>query len=240
VAAPIAIIGGSSGIGAALARRLHAAGHALHVMGRDPARLASIAAETGCATTAVDALDGEALADAVARAGAQGLGGLAYCVGSIILKPLAQVTPAEMAQAFALNTIGAAMAVKAASQALQPGAGVVLFSTVAVRQGFANHAAIAAAKGGVEGLTLALAAELAPRVRVNCVAPSLTRTPLATRLTANESMAKAIAGLHPLGRLGEPEDAAALAAFLLSSDSGWITGQVIGVDGGRASLRTKG
>jgi NAD(P)-dependent dehydrogenase (short-subunit alcohol dehydrogenase family) len=240
VAAPIAIIGGSSGIGAALARRLHATGYALHVMGRDPARLGAIAAETGCATTAVDALDVDALTDAVTRAGAGGLGGIAYCVGSIILKPLAQVTPAEMAQAFALNTIGAAMAVKAASPALQPGAGVVLFSTVAVRQGFANHAAIAAAKGGVEGLTLALAAELAPRVRVNCVAPSLTRTPLATRLTANESMAKAIAGLHPLGRLGEPDDTAAIAAFLLSPESGWITGQVIGVDGGRATLRTKG
>lgn len=240
MAAPIAIIGGSSGIGAALARRLHAAGHDLHVMSRDPARLSTIAAETGCATSVVDVLDPEGLTDAVTRAGANGLGGLAYCVGSIPLKPLAQVTAADMAQAFALNTIGAAMAVKAASSALQPGAGVVLFSTVAVRQGFANHAAIAAAKGGIEGLTLALAAELAPRVRINCVAPSLTRTPLATRLTANESMAKAIASLHALGRLGEPEDAAALAAFLLSPDSGWITGQIIGVDGGRSTLRTKG
>lgn len=240
MAAPIAIIGGSSGIGAALARRLRAAGHDLHVMGRDPGRLSTIAAETGCATSAVDVLDPDGLADAIARAGANGLGGLAYCVGSIPLKPLAQVTAADMAQAFALNTIGAAMAVKAASSALQPGAGVVLFSTVAVRQGFANHAAIAAAKGGIEGLTLALAAELAPRVRINCVAPSLTRTPLATRLTANESMAKAIASLHALGRLGEPEDAAALAAFLLSPEAGWITGQVMGVDGGRSTLRTKG
>jgi len=157
-----------------------------------------------------------------------------------VLKPLGQVTAADMATAFALNTIGPAMAVKAAAASLAPGSGIVLFSTVAARQGFANHVAIAAAKGGVEALTLSLAAELAPRLRVNCIAPSLTRTPLAARLTGNEAMAKAIAGLHPIARLGEPDDAAALAAFLLSANAGWITGQVIGVDGGRSTLRTKG
>jgi NAD(P)-dependent dehydrogenase (short-subunit alcohol dehydrogenase family) len=96
------------------------------------------------------------------------------------------------------------------------------------------------AKGAVEGLTLALAAELAPKIRVNAVAPSLTRTPLAKALTANEQMADAIAGMHALQRLGEPDDIGRVAAFLASDDSGWITGQVIGVDGGRSSLRTKG
>jgi NAD(P)-dependent dehydrogenase (short-subunit alcohol dehydrogenase family) len=240
VAEPILIIGGTSGIGAALARRLHGDGKAVHVMARDGDRLKATGEKLGCPITPVDVLDTEALGAAVQRAGAQGLGGLAYCVGSIVLKPLAQVGAADLAQAFALNTIGAAIAVKAAAGALTPGAGVVLFSTVAVRQGFANHAAISSAKGGIEGLALALAAELAPRVRVNCVAPSLTRTPLAARLTANEAMAKAIAGLHPLARLGEADDAAALAAFLLSADAGWITGQIIGVDGGRSTLRTKG
>lgn len=240
MAAPILIIGGTSGIGAALARRLHESGKALHVMGRDAGRLSATGEALRCPTTAVDVLDTDALAEAVRRAGEHGLGGLAYCVGSIVLKPLSQVGAADMAQAFALNTIGAAIAVKAAAAALTPGAGVVLFSTVAVRQGFANHAVVSSAKGGVEGLALALAAELAPRVRVNCVAPSLTRTPLAARLTSNEAMAKAIAGLHPLARLGEAEDAAALAAFLLSPESGWITGQIMGVDGGRSTLRTKG
>ena len=236
--APILVIGGTSGIGAALARSLAASGQALHVMARAGARLEAIGRELGCATTAVDVRDGDALAAAVGAAGA--LSGLAYCVGSIVLKPLAQVTAADMADAFALNTIAPAMAVKAAAANLAAGAGIVLFSTVAARQGFANHVAIAAAKGGVEALTLSLAAELAPRLRVNCIAPSLTRTPLAARLTGNEAMAKAIAALHPIPRLGEPEDAAALAAFLLSPQAGWMTGQVIGVDGGRAALRTKG
>ncbi len=117
---------------------------------------------------------------------------------------------------------------------------MVLFSTVAVGQGFANHAVIAAAKGGVEGLVRSLAAELAPKVRVNAIAPSLTRTPLAAPLLQNETVAKAIAQLHPLQRLGEADDVASLAAFLLGPNSTWITGQVFGVDGGRSTLRTKG
>ena len=116
----------------------------------------------------------------------------------------------------------------------------MLFSTVAATQGFPNHSVIAAAKGAVEGFARSLAAEWSPEVRVNCVAPSLTRTPLAEPLLCSEQMERSIAQLHPLGRLGEPEDAAALAAFLLSPDSGWITGQIVGVDGGRGALRTKG
>ena len=96
------------------------------------------------------------------------------------------------------------------------------------------------AKGAVEGLTLSLAAELAPKVRVNCVAPSLTRTPLAEAFTASESMATSIAKLHAIPRLGQPDDVAAIAAFLMGPDAGWMTGQIIGIDGGRSTLRPKG
>ncbi len=241
---PIMIVGGTTGIGAALAGLLVEAGHAVHVIGHDAARLQDAGAKLGCTTSLADARDPDGLAAAIATAGAAGLAGLAYCAGSIVLKPLLQTTAAELLDAVQLNAIGAALAVKAAVPLLRGDAdtapGIVLFSTVAVRQGFANHTTIALAKGAVEGLTLALAAELAPKIRVNCIAPSLTRTPLAAKLTANETMAKAIAGLHPLQRLGEARDAAALACFLLSSAAGWITGQVIGVDGGRSTLRTRG
>ncbi|MBD8903708.1 short-chain dehydrogenase, partial [Methylobacterium bullatum] len=117
---------------------------------------------------------------------------------------------------------------------------VVLFSTVAVAQGFAAHASVAMAKGAVEGLALSLAAELSPHIRINVVAPSLTRTPLAAAITSNETLASGIASMHALQRLGTPEDIGALAAFLVSAEAGWITGQVIGADGGRSTLRTKG
>ena len=116
----------------------------------------------------------------------------------------------------------------------------MLFSTVAARAGFANHSVIAMAKGAVEALTVSLAAELAPHVRINAIAPSLTRSGIAAPMIGNAALAKAIAAQHPIPRLGEADDSAALAAFLLSADAGWITGQVFAVDGGRSTVRTKG
>lgn len=236
------IYGGTGGIGAALARKLATQGRALHLVGRNAEKLAAIAAETGASTTCGDVLDTGLFARVAADIGAP-VSGLAYAIGSINLKPVTRLTEADFLTDFRLNALGAAEAVKAVLPAMKQAEGtasVVLFSTVAVAQGFAAHASVSMAKGAVEGLTLALAAELAPKLRVNCIAPSLTRTPLAAALTSSEQMATAIAGMHALQRLGEAEDSAALAAFLLSAEAGWITGQIIGVDGGRSNLRTKG
>ena len=240
MAGPLVIVGAGA-IGSAIARRVAARGQATHLVGRDEARLAALAAELGGTYAVADALDDAALAGAVQRAGPM-IGGLAYCVGSILLRPLRRATAEEYISAFRLNAVGAALAVAAGADALKasPGSGVVLFSTIAVRSGFTNHAVISAAKGAVEGLTMALAAELAPQVRVNCIAPSLTQSGIAQPITGNEAVAKAIAAMHPIPRLGEGDDAGALAAFLLSDDAGWITGQIFAVDGGRSSVRVKG
>jgi NAD(P)-dependent dehydrogenase (short-subunit alcohol dehydrogenase family) len=237
----ILILGATGAVGAALARRVAARGLRPALLARDAGRLAALAAEIpGSIAIPADVEDAAALRAAVAAAGTP-LAGLAYCVGSIALKPLKRVTEADMLGAFRLNALGAMLSVQAAQDALAAGRGaVVLFSSIAARAGFTNHAAIAAAKGAVEGLTVALAAELAPAIRINCIAPSLTRSTMAAPLLANAQMADAIAKQHPIPRLGEGEDAAALADFLLSDQSGWITGQIMAVDGGRSSVRSRG
>lgn len=240
--APIIIIGATGGVGSALARRLAGQGRALHLIARDAGRLNDLAQGLGATASVADVTDEAGLAAAVAAADTGGwIAGLAYCVGSIIIKPLKATKAVDFMTAFNLNLIGAATALRAAERGLKAAKGsVVLFSTVAVEQGFPNHAVIAAAKGAVAGFGRAMAAELAPHVRVNIIAPSLTRTPLAAPLLASEQMAAGIAAMHPIPRLGEADDQAAAAAFLLSPDAGWITGQVLGVDGGRGSLRNKG
>ncbi len=244
MAGPMVIVGAGA-IGSAIARRVAARNQAVHLIGRDAGRIAALAAELGGTYAVADALDDAALTAAVQAAGPI-ISGLAYCVGSILLRPLRRATTEDFVGAFRLNAVGAALAVAAAADALKasPGSGpsssIVLFSTIAVRSGFTNHAVISAAKGAVEGLTMALAAELAPQVRVNCIAPSLTQSGIAQPILGNEAVAKAIAAMHPIPRLGEGDDAGALAAFLLSDEAGWITGQVFAVDGGRSNVRVKG
>jgi NAD(P)-dependent dehydrogenase (short-subunit alcohol dehydrogenase family) len=238
---PVLIIGATGGVGSALARRLRAEGRNLALIGRDANRLLPFAAELEVPAHTADVTDEAVLRDAIGRAASEGCSGLAYCVGTLKLGPLSNITAAEMLATFAVHAAGAAVALAAAAPFLkQAGGAVVLFSSVAVAQGFANHAAVSAAKGAVEGLCRSAAAELAPKVRVNCIAPSLTRTPMAAGLLGNAQVAGAIAAAHPLGRVGEAEDIAALAAFLLGSQAGWITGQILPVDGGRSSLRIRG
>lgn len=241
----VIIYGGTGGIGLATAGALRARGYALHLAARSGEQLAEAAGRLGETTfSAGDITDPDFFAAATEAAGPE-LAGLVYAVGTINLRPLGRLTRADVEDDFRINALGAFSAVQAAAGALkrgagEGGAGIVLFSTVAVAQGFAAHASVAMAKGAVEGLALTLAAELAPQIRVNAVAPSLTRTPLAAAITGNETLAQGIAAMHALQRLGRPEDIGALAAFLISDEAAWITGQVIGVDGGRSALRTKG
>ena len=239
--AAIIVLGANGGIGEALARRLAGDGHELFLTARDEATISDLAEELGAKSASLDVMDADSIADVIAQADeGDGIRGLAYCIGSVVLKPLRAASVEDFLETFRLNTLGAALAVQAAQKGLQKAGGsVVLFSTVAVGQGFTNHSVISAAKGGVEGLTRSLAAELAPKVRVNAISPSITDTGIAAKLLSSEQMAKGLADMHPVGRCGRPDDIAAMAALLLGEDGGWITGQVIGVDGGRGALRTR-
>ncbi len=167
------------------------------------------------------------------------LDGLAYCPGSITLKPFSRVTPEDIHAETDLHITGAFRVIQALMTRLRAvsGSSVVLFSTVAVQTGFKFHTLISSVKGAIEGLTRSLAAELAPSVRVNCLAPSLTDTQLAAPLLSTPAKREANDARHPMQRIGKPEDIASMAAFLISEDAGWITGQVFHVDGGIGSLR---
>jgi NAD(P)-dependent dehydrogenase (short-subunit alcohol dehydrogenase family) len=237
----ILIYGGSGGIGAATGRILRSKGHSLHLVGRDSNRLTAVAHELGATFTVGDVNDADVFAKVAAEAG-DSLDGLVYAVGTINLRSISRLTENDFINDFRVNAMGAALAVQASLPALKKcsnTASVVLYSSVAAVQGFAMHASIGLAKGAVNGLTLSLAAELAPKIRVNAIAPSLTNTPLAQGIVSNVKMAEAIAGMHALERIGTPEDIASLTAFLLSDETSWMTGQILSVDGGRSTLRVK-
>ncbi|KQT57453.1 MULTISPECIES: SDR family NAD(P)-dependent oxidoreductase [unclassified Aureimonas] len=232
------VLGAVGGIGEATARRLAKAGHDLVLTGRDAGAVEVLAEEIGAEAVVADVLSG-GFTEAVAEASGDRLDGLLYAVGTITLKPFERLKDDDFLHDFRINALGAAKTVQAALPALkaaEAGASVVLFSTVAVDQGFAAHASIAMAKGAVVGLVRSLAAEFAPAIRVNAIAPSLTETPLGQKVAGNERMAEAVAKMHPIPRLGEADDMAAMAELLLAGGT-WITGQVIAIDGGRSTLR---
>ena len=242
---PVAlVVGGSGGIGSALARRLIEQDWHVVVAARDGARVREVAGAIGAEAVELDATrspDVDTVVDSiVARHGR--LDGVAHCVGSILLKPAHLIRDDEFAGAITSNLASAFFVVRAAVRAMMrqsAGGGIVLCSSVAARRGLVNHEAIAAAKAGVEGLALAAAASYARQgIRVNCVAPGLTRTGLTRRLTDNESLARASAVLHPLGRIGEPDEVASALAWFLDPAQRWVTGQVLGVDGGLGCIQS--
>jgi 3-oxoacyl-[acyl-carrier protein] reductase len=232
------IFGATGGIGSHLARNLAADGHRLFLSGRDQTKLALLGRELDAAGQPADATDSTQVKAvfAAAREQLDVLDGVVHCVGSLLLKPAARTTDTEWLDTLNTHLSSAFYVLREAAGALAANGGaVVLLSSAAARHGFANHEAIAAAKAGIIGLTLSAAATYArQKIRVNCVAPGLTRTPLTAGLTGNETMLKNSTALHALGRIGEPEEVAAAIRFLLENE--WITGQVLSIDGGLSSV----
>jgi 3-oxoacyl-[acyl-carrier protein] reductase len=229
----ILVVGGSSGIGLALVNQLVGAG--ANVI--NASRNASLQHPDNVKHIALDVLgDVSTLTQQLPDT----LHGLVYSVGSINLKPFHRLTKDDFLQDYRLNVVGAVEVIQQSLKALKAaqGASIILFSTVASKAGMGFHASIAAAKSGVEGLGLSLAAELASQnIRVNVIAPSLTETPLTQNLLSTPEKREASAKRHPLNKFGKADDIANTARFLLSDDSNWITGQVIGIDGGLSTLK---
>ncbi|MCX2432973.1 MULTISPECIES: SDR family NAD(P)-dependent oxidoreductase [unclassified Pedobacter] len=230
----ILVIGGSSGIGLDLIRLLNNEGATIYAASRNRS------AEWPAAVhyLEMDVMQGpESLSAFIPDE----LHGLVYCVGNINLKPFNRISALDLIDDFRLNVVGAALSIQQALKSLKnvSSASIVLMSSVAARTGMGFHSSIASSKAAVEGLTISLAAELSPNhIRVNAVAPSLTHTPLAGKLLNTPEKMEASAKRHPIGRFGEPKDISAAIAYLLSSDSSWITGQILTVDGGIGNLKT--
>lgn len=226
------------GTGSALTRSLAAKGHEMMLIGRNGDKLAALSAEVNSQYVVTDLTNLENVEAAVQSFGP--IDGIVNCAGSILLKPAHITTEAEFQQTLDTNLKTAFIALRAGVKNMPNGGSIVLISTAAARTGYANHEAIAAAKAGVIGLALSAAATYAARnIRVNCVAPGLIDTPLASRITGNEAALKASSALHALGRIGKPEDVASMIEFLLEPANSWVTGQVFGVDGGLGTLRAK-
>lgn len=226
------IIGGSSGIGSSLVAQLVGEGHQVFATYNTHPVVSSFPNLSYLPLNVLDEiLDLSFLPEK--------LDGIAFCPGAIQLKPFARIQAADFIADYQLQVVGAIKVIQGALPALKNAeqASIVLFSTVAVQLGLNFHSLVSASKGAIEGLTKSLAAELAPKIRVNAIAPSLTNTPLAAGLLNSDQKMEANAERHPLKRVGKPEDVSAMAAFLLSPKTSWITGQILSVDGGMGALK---
>ena len=240
----VLILGATGGIGSALARQLAALGYGLSLAARGSERLDALATELKAHSGPVDATDPASVEACVAMAFEQlgSLHGVVNCVGSLLLKPAHITTDEEWAGVLAANLNSSFYVLRsAASRMMRSGGGsIVLLASAVAQRGMINHEAIAAAKAGVAGLALSAAATYARyNIRVNCVAPGLTRTPLTQALTKNEASLKMSAALHPLGRIGEPDEVASAIRWFLSPENSWVTGQVLAVDGGLSSIQAR-
>jgi len=234
------ITGGSGGVAQATAHVLLDAGYRVALVSRHADKISvaeALRIEADCATVAGAQ---SALEQARAMFGAPP-GALVHAAGNTLIAPLARTREEQYRQVMAANLDSAFFTLQAFLDALAKDkleGAVVLFSSVVARIGVANHAAIAAAKAGVEGLTRSLAADYSDKgIRINCLAPGLMRSPMTERMLVNEKSVQQISAQYPLGRHGDAHDAALAAKFLIGPESGWITGQVIGLDGGFSSVR---
>lgn len=226
------IVGGTSGIGESIVQNLTQQGNNIITLSRNP--------NTSESTPLVQHILWDATNPQIPALEFSQLDGLVYCPGTINLKPFHRYTDEEIFEEFTINTLGAVRILRQMMPFLKKSTNpsVVLFSTVAVQTGMPFHANISMAKGAIEGLTRSLAAEWAPLIRVNAIAPSLTQTPLAEKLTSTPEKIEASAKRHPLQKIGTSQNIADAALFLLSEKSSWMTGQIIHVDGGMGSIKT--
>ena len=229
------IFGATGSIGSNLANQLYNSKQNIHLVARNEEEIKSLSERLQCTYSVADVLEDNFIEKV--KSEISEIKGIAYCVGSIDLKPFKIVKKDDFEKCMNLNLYSAVEIIKSYQDSLKKNKGsIVLFSTVAVQRGFTNHSIISTTKAAVEGLTVSLAAEFAPNIRVNCIAPSLTNSKISQSILKNNIIAEGIAKAHPMKRIGEGKDAAAMARFLLTDESSWITGQIIGVDGGRSSL----